>query len=86
MAPAPVPVVTQTVVPQQVTTVVAGSAAAGVICSTLYAVGPGLPTTRQGGCGTILVVNGAVGREMVGVVWMGLIGGAALVLGGMFWI
>ncbi|KAK8195510.1 hypothetical protein IWZ00DRAFT_221555 [Phyllosticta capitalensis] len=28
-------------------------------CSTLYAEGPGLPTTREGACGTILVVNDA---------------------------
>ncbi|KAJ9635255.1 hypothetical protein H2199_008743 [Coniosporium tulheliwenetii] len=28
-------------------------------CSTLIANGPGLPTTRAGDCGTILVVNGA---------------------------
>lgn len=31
----------------------------GVYCSTLYAKGPGLPTTRAGDCGTILVVNKA---------------------------
>ncbi|KAK7546321.1 hypothetical protein IWX49DRAFT_114649 [Phyllosticta citricarpa] len=28
-------------------------------CSTMYAEGPGLPTTREGACGTILIVNDA---------------------------
>lgn len=35
-------------------------AAGGGYCSTLYADGPNLPTTRAGDCGTILVVNDAI--------------------------
>ncbi len=42
---------------------------AGIIyngyCSTLYATGPNLPTTRMGQCGPILVLNEA-GRRGVG--------------------
>lgn len=39
-------------------------------CSTLIADGPGLPTTRAGDCGTILVVSGA-GEEGVRRGWYG---------------
>lgn len=35
-------------------------AAGGYYCSTLYAQGPGLPTTRQGDCGNILVESSPV--------------------------
>lgn len=43
-------------------------------CSTLVAQGPGLPREAQGGCGTILVVNGGVvGRGVVGGVWWGVL-------------
>jgi len=47
-------------------------------CSTLTANGPGLPTTRQGQCGTILVVNGGdVVRVGLGLLGGVLVGGAA---------
>ncbi|KAF2812245.1 uncharacterized protein BDZ99DRAFT_486869 [Mytilinidion resinicola] len=41
------------------TTEAAGGNIYNGYCSTLTENGPGLPTTRQGGCGTILIVNGA---------------------------
>lgn len=51
-------------------------------CSTLYADGPGLPTTRAGQCGTILVLNEGT-RDGIGFVHMaGLVGGLHL-LGGL---
>lgn len=36
-------------------------------CRTIYAHGPGLPTTQPGDCGTILIVEGGSGR--VGIDW-----------------
>ncbi|KAI7288966.1 hypothetical protein KC315_g20117, partial [Hortaea werneckii] len=45
----------------------------GNYCSTLVAVGPGLPTTEAGDCGTILVVeSGQTAREILG--WARMIG------------
>ncbi|KAF2787100.1 hypothetical protein K505DRAFT_317271 [Melanomma pulvis-pyrius CBS 109.77] len=41
----------------QPTTVAVYNVQQGVYCSTLTMDGPGLPTTRQGDCGTILIVN-----------------------------
>lgn len=46
-------------------------------CSTLYATGPGLPTTRPGQCGTILVLNDAP-RARAG--WGGIAKWAGLVI------
>ncbi|KAF2493566.1 hypothetical protein BU16DRAFT_528842 [Lophium mytilinum] len=64
------------------------AAAAGNIyngyCSTLTANGPGLPTERQGSCGTILVVNAAdVVRAGVGmgVLVVSLVVGAVCFMG-----
>lgn len=79
---------TKTVVPQRITTYVQptyvqttpAAQGAGGYCSTLYAVGPGLPTTRQGECGTILVTNGGgVGRRRRGGTW--LVGALVVVVG-----
>jgi len=55
-------------------------------CSTLTMDGPGLPTTRQGDCGTILVVNGG---QVVGVS-LGILGsvvaGVGWFLGARLWV
>ena len=39
--------------------------AGGGYCSTLVAVGPGLPTTEAGSCGTILIVEADAIRRTV---------------------
>lgn len=43
-------------------------------CSTVYAVGPGLPATEQGQCGTVLVVEAdAVIKQALGVAKLGAV-------------
>lgn len=49
-------------------------------CSTLYATGPGLPTTAAGGCGTILVENASMAPGQV-VIWVRVAGAVIMVQG-----
>ncbi|ORY12855.1 hypothetical protein BCR34DRAFT_481942 [Clohesyomyces aquaticus] len=57
----------------------------GGFCSTLTMVGPGLPTTAQGECGTILVVNqGTTNFKALGYVVSSIIVVLHLALGRMF--
>ena len=56
---------------QPQTTVTQGYA--GQYCKTLVAVGPGLPTTQAGDCGTILIVEADAIRAAV-VSWIYAIG------------
>jgi len=52
-------------------------------CSTLYADGPGLPTTRAGQCGTILVVQAGADSNSARSFWLGMgIAGAWAFVGG----
>ncbi|OCK78359.1 hypothetical protein K432DRAFT_95949 [Lepidopterella palustris CBS 459.81] len=54
-------------------------------CSTLVESGPGLPTTRQGDCGTILIVNaGRILGPGVGIGLGVLVGAGYFVAGRMF--
>ena len=63
----------------------------GPYCSTLTENGPGLPTTRPGSCGTILIVSGAergvralaVGGVVVVVVGLQVVVGRVFGVGGM---
>jgi len=71
--------------PQQktsTTTLPAGFIAGGYYCSTLYAQGAGLPTTRQGNCGTILVESSPVAAQPShsGAGAQGVIGGGKSML------
>lgn len=79
---------TVTTTPQSQQTQTFTSAAVGY-CSTLYETGPGLPTTRQGGCGTILVENppASLARgslvsdlRMWGSLWFSVFGGGLAIL------
>jgi hypothetical protein len=57
----------------------------GAYCSTLTMNGPGLPTTRQGDCGTILVVNeGKPSLKTLGYGMAIVVGFMHLALGRMF--
>lgn len=58
---------------QQPQTTVENQGYAGQYCKTLVAVGPGLPTTEAGDCGTILIVEADAIRAAV-VNWMKAIG------------
>lgn len=62
----------------------------GNYCSTLYAHGPGLPTTASGQCGTILVEEasskGEAMKTAIGVVRMLAIVGVLQVMGGVFFV
>ena len=55
----------------------------GGYCSTYYAEGPNLPTTRQGECGTVLVIEPGEGvRWAVGWVRLGVVMGVLHAVGG----
>ncbi|KAF2274090.1 uncharacterized protein EI97DRAFT_422985 [Westerdykella ornata] len=54
-------------------------------CSTLTAKGPGLPTTRQGDCGVILVVSeGVVSWRLLSYMGLSIVLGLQVALGRMF--
>ncbi|KAK5174206.1 uncharacterized protein LTR77_001286 [Saxophila tyrrhenica] len=82
--------------PQHTSYVAPAGAAGGYqqYCSTLYAHGPNLPTTAQGDCGTILVMDpddvpsGAEGGRVKGVGYgrLGVMVGGLQVLGGMLFL
>lgn len=89
---APAPVYTKTVYPQYYTTTVYPHYTTQAVapqyvgyCSTLYADGPGLPTTRQGACGTILILNHGVTSATVRLAWVGFVGAAVVCLVGAIW-
>jgi hypothetical protein len=42
----------------------------GGYCSTMFAKGPNLPTTAQGPCGTILILNEASGKRVGWTIWI----------------